>query len=184
MTALLTLGEVALIGSMFISEIKDGILNLKVLTWLFLVTLRTVAYLSMCCDGIKKRRAFLYTMLFTTGLEVAMFVVLNIGLLDGTDQEKIFEIVAAWGLGTGMQIFIVEVLSAIHLGLFIYLCAIAYEYYCMACDDPEMIQSEHNRQADEEKKAAAERKREQLSKQDKADGGDMEEQQELLSKVD
>ena len=162
LTALLTLFEFFLIASLFASDLKDGIFNLKIFTWLFLVILRQMAYLSMCCDGIRKRKVFLYTMIFTTCLEAAMFVILNIGLFDGTNDEKIFRVIEAWGLGTWVQILLIEVLSAIHLGLFIYLCAISYEYYCMACDDPGMIQAEHDRLASEEKAAAGERKRKEL----------------------
>ena len=101
----------------------------------------------------------MYTMIVTTCLEAAMFIILNINLFDGTTDEKIFRVAEAWGLGTWVQILLIEVLSAVHLGLFVYLCAISYEYYCMACDDPSMIQAEHDRLASEEKHAAGERKR-------------------------
>jgi len=53
------------------------------------------------------------------------------------------------------------VLSITHLILFCYYCAIAYEYYQMACDDPAMIEAEHRAQAASEKKAAADRKSKQ-----------------------
>ena len=46
-------------------------------------------------------------------------------------------------------------LSTIHLILFSYFGAIAYEYYQMACDDPSMIELEHKNQATKEKSAAA-----------------------------
>mgnify|MGYP001162933185 CR=1 FL=1 len=90
LSALLIVGEIILIASLFADEMKSGILNLKMFTWLFIVSLRFISYLSMCFDGIKKRKAFLWTMILTTAVEAAMFTVLNIGLLDGTDQEKIF----------------------------------------------------------------------------------------------
>ena len=182
LTAGLTLAEIILISSIFGSEIKDGLFNLKVFTWLFIVILRFLSYLSMCCDGIRKRKAFMWTMVVTTLVELVMFTILNIGLFDGSNEEKIFKIISIWGLGEEMQIALIEVLSIVHLGLFIYLCAVAYEYYCMACDDPAMIQREHDQQAEQEKTAAADRKRLELSKSKQgADSGDIEEQQQLLT---
>ena len=52
-TALVTLGEIALISTLFASDLKEGIFNLKIFTWLFIVVVRMLAYLAMCCDGIK-----------------------------------------------------------------------------------------------------------------------------------
>ena len=103
-----------------------------------------------------------------------MFTVLNIGLFDGTEEEVAFRALKAWGFAEWVQIFFVEVFSFIHLVLFCYLCAVAYEYYAMARDDPTMIDAEHKSQATAEKAAAAERKKKELERQKKAAGNNEE----------
>ena len=136
LTAVLTLLETTLIGYIFLNEMSDGIFNLKVFSWLFLVVFRLIAYFVMCCDSISNRKFFMYSLVGTTFLEGIMFTILNIGLFDGTDEEIAFRALKAWGLTEWVQIFFVEVFSLIHLILFCYLCAVAYEYYAMARDDP------------------------------------------------
>ena len=149
--ALLSLIEVGLILYIFIKELLDGIFNLKTGTWLFIVVVRVMTYLSLCCDGIRKRRFFMQVLVATTVLEAIMFTIMNFGLLDGTSQEIIFKIVSGWGMGNAVQILLLELLSVTHLALFSYFCSIAYEYYTMAADDPEMIDAEHRQMAEEEK---------------------------------
>ncbi len=58
-----------------------------------------------------------------------------------------------------MQVLVIELLSFVHMITFGYFCAISYEYYAYARDDPAMIDEEHNLQAAREKKAAADRKK-------------------------
>ena len=99
--AMLTIAEVALISWIFGGELSSGIFNLKVSMWLGIVLCRTFAYLSMCCDSIRKRKAFMLTLVATTLVEAILFTIMNIGLFDGTAQEKVFNVMAAWGLGTG-----------------------------------------------------------------------------------
>ena len=137
---------------------------MKVFTWLAIVVARTLAYLSMCCDSISKRAAFLWTLVATTVAEAAMFTVMNLSLFDGSNTEVVLRLAADWGMGSGMQIFFFEALSVVHLALFVYFCTIAFEYYTMARDDPAMIDAEHAQQAAKEKKAAAERKRAELAR--------------------
>ena len=149
--ALLSLLEVGVILYIFIKELLDGIFNLKSCTWLFIVFMRVVAYLSMCQDGISKRRHFMWVLVSTTVLEAIMFTIMNFGLLDGTSQMIIFKLVSSWGMGNALQILLLELFSVVHLGMFCYFCSVAYEYYTMAADDPSMIDAEHRRMAEEEK---------------------------------
>ena len=128
--------EVGLIGYIFFDELADGILNFKTFTWLFLVFVRLMMYMSMCCDGISKRRRFMWALIGTTILEAVMFTILNYGLIDGTSQELIFRVIANWGWSSAVQIFVIELVSVIHLAMFTYFCAVAYEFYSMAADDP------------------------------------------------
>ena len=162
--ALLTLAEVALISYIFGKELKTGVFSLKIFTWLSIVVFRTLAYLQMCCDSINKRWIFLWSLVGTTAIEALLFVLLNVGLFDGTDTEVLLKFVAAWGMGTWVQIFFIELLSIVHLGLFCYFSYVAHEYYTMARDDPVMIDKEHREQAEAEKKTAIERKKAQLDK--------------------
>ena len=137
--ALLTVAEVMLIAWIFFGELGDGIFNLKVGMWLAIVLSRTLAYFAMCCDNISKRQAFMVTLAATTMIEAILFTIMNIGLFDGTSQEKVFIVLKAWGLGTWVQIFVIELLSVIHLAMFVYFCAVSFEYYTFARDDPAMI---------------------------------------------
>ena len=84
-------------------------------------------------------------MLGTTALELIMFVVLNVGIFDGTDDEKVFKIAEFWAMGSWVKILIIEALTLVHLCLMSYMSVLAYEHYCMACDDSSMIEAEHNR---------------------------------------
>ena len=151
----ISLLEVILFAYLFFSELAtegEIVFNLTVLAWLAIGLMRVFAYLSMCFDTISKRKCFMWTLVATTAIEVAMFVILNVGLIDGDSNEETFPLVASWDtMGSGMQIAFIEVLSMAHLAMFSYFCAIAYEYYCLACDDPKMIEAEHNIQADREK---------------------------------
>ena len=70
----------------------------------------------------------------------------------------------AWGLGTWVQIVLMEFLSLLHLLMFTYFISISFEYYTFARDDPQMIDREHNALAADAKKAAAERKKAELAK--------------------
>ena len=183
LVALLTLAEVGIISWLFKHELGDGIFNLKVFAWLAIVVARALAYFSMCCDSISRRKLFFYVLLATTMLEVVMFTVLNIGLFDGTSQEMAFRVIAAWGLGSGLQIALIEVLSLVHLCMFAYFCAISFEYYTFARDDPAMIDREHAAAAASEKKAAAERRRAELARkkqQEESKQEDIEQQEPLL----
>eukprot|EP00353_Schmidingerella_taraikaensis_P002625 CAMPEP_0185581090 /NCGR_PEP_ID=MMETSP0434-20130131/18096_1 /TAXON_ID=626734 ORGANISM="Favella taraikaensis, Strain Fe Narragansett Bay" /NCGR_SAMPLE_ID=MMETSP0434 /ASSEMBLY_ACC=CAM_ASM_000379 /LENGTH=103 /DNA_ID=CAMNT_0028199541 /DNA_START=304 /DNA_END=615 /DNA_ORIENTATION=+ len=90
---------------------------------------------------------------------------MNVGLFDGTSQEMAFSALKAWGLGEGFRIFLIECLSGVHLFMFIYFCAVAFEYYTFARDDPAMIDREHKNAAASEKAAAAARRRELLDRQ-------------------
>ena len=134
--ALLCLIELLLIACIFIKELSDGVFNLKVCTWLLIVVMRVLSYLSMCCDGISKRRGFMWVLVVTTILEAIMFTVMNVGLFNGTSQEAYFKLVASWGMGSTMQIFLFEIFSVVHLTMFSYFCAVAYEYYRIAADNP------------------------------------------------
>ena len=99
---ILSLIEVGLIGYFFFSEIGDGLFNLKVFTWLFLSAMRTVAYFSMCCDSISKRKCYVLTLLTTTMLELVMFTILNIHLFDGDSNEVALRLFSTWGMGEAM----------------------------------------------------------------------------------
>ena len=128
--------EVGLIGYIFFDELAGGIFNFKTFTWLFIVFVRVMMYLSMCCDGIAKRRRFMWALIFTTIVEAVMFTIMNYNLLDGTSQELIFRVAANWGWSSAVKIFVIELVTVIHLAMFTYFSAIAYEYYSMAADDP------------------------------------------------
>ena len=97
--SIMALAEVGLIGYLFFNQLGDGIFNLKVFTWLFISFMRVLAYFSMCFDGISKRKCYLWTLIFTTAIEVVMFTILNIGLFDGEHSEVVFKLVATWGMG-------------------------------------------------------------------------------------
>ena len=97
--SLLSLIEVGIIGYLFINELGDGEFSLKVFTWLGLCFFRLIAFLSMCCDSISKRKYFMWTLLFTTALEIAMFTILNVSLFDGDSSEVAFTLIEAWGMG-------------------------------------------------------------------------------------
>ena len=157
--ALLTFAEVALIGSIFCSELASGIFNLKVFTWLAISLFRTLSYFAMCCDSIARRKMHMWVVLVTTMIEAALFTIMNMGLFDGSNTEKAFMVLEAWGLGTSMQIIVIEVVSFIHLCMFVYFCAVTFEYYTFARDDPTMIDREHKNQAAADKASAAARKR-------------------------
>ena len=79
----LSLTEMGLIGYIFFEQLSGGVLNFKVCTWLFLVLVRVVMYLSMCSDGISKRRNFMWALIGTTILEVVLFIIVNVELIDG-----------------------------------------------------------------------------------------------------
>ena len=159
---MLSLAEVALIGYLFFNELSSGEFNLKVCAWFLMVTVRSLAYLADFCDSISRRRKFMYTLIVTTILEIVMFTILNVSLFTDSGKEVAFRIFAAWGMGQALQIAAIEILSIVHILMFAYFSAIAYEFYCMACDDPKMIDAEHKAQASKEKAAAAERKRREL----------------------
>ena len=78
-----------------------------------------------------------------------------------------FSVLESWGLGNTMQIIMIEVFSFVHLCLFTYFCAVVFEFYTFARDDPSMIDKEHREQAAAEKSAAAERHRQALEAQRK-----------------
>ena len=84
------------------------------------------------------------TIHYTIAIETALLVILNICFIMGQTkfQEKINSILEEFGLGLksspGIQIIFIEVLCILHLLLFLFLNAIANEYYCMARDDPKM----------------------------------------------
>ena len=157
--AALTLAEVFLIAWIFCGELTGGILNLKVIMWLAITLSRTFAYFAMCCDSISKRKVFMITLIFSTIVELILFTIMNFGLFDGSNTEKVFTVLTAWGLGTWVQILLMEFLSFTHLIMFTYFISIAFEYYTFARDDPSMIDREHEAMAADAKKAAAERKR-------------------------
>lgn len=163
--ALFTLAEVFIIGWIFFGEVGDGIFNLKVFTWLMIVVSRTFTYLATCCDSISKRWAFFVMMILTTIVELVLFTLMNIWIFSGTIEDSLFSVLAAWGWSSWVQIFATEVVTGVHLCLFIYFCAVVFEYYTFARDDPKMIDAEHAFQASAEKKAAAERKRSGKKKQ-------------------
>ena len=72
------------------------------------------------------------------------------------------------GMSRGWAIFCMETVSILHLCLFWYFCAIAQEHYYTAADDPKMIDIEHKRQAEIDKKAAEQRKKQKLEAKKKA----------------
>ena len=140
--ALMSLGEVALITYLFFHELGEGLFNLKVFTWLAITVFRVLAYFpTICYDSISKRKWFMWVLVFTTMVEIIMFTIMNVNLFDGDDTEKIFRVAVLWGLGNGITIALTEVVTLVHLVLFCYFCAIAYESYTMALDDPSMIQA-------------------------------------------
>ena len=183
--AILTLAEMAVVSWIFKSEMNHGLFNIKVFTWLFITVVRSFTYFAMCLDSISKRKAFMYTLMVTTLIELSMFVIMNFGLLDESKESIAFSAVASWGLGTAMQVLFVEALSLVHIVMFCYFCAIAYEYYAYARDDPAMIDAEHNRQATQEKKAALDRKKakeaQQKQESELANQQDLESGEPLLS---
>ena len=85
-TALLTFAEIVLISIIWASEVANGTFNLKVSTWLFIVTWRMLAYLSLCWDSVKARRRFMYCMSYTLAIEAALFVTLNTCLVLGQSE--------------------------------------------------------------------------------------------------
>ena len=158
--ALLSLGEVALVTYLFFHELGEGIFNMKVMTWLAITLFRVGAYFPTCfADSISKRKCFMWVMVITTLVEICMFTIMNVNLFDGEDTEKVFRLAVTWGLSEGFTVALTEVVTLAHLILFCYFSAIAYESYTMAADDPKMIEAEHNKLAEIEKAAAAERKR-------------------------
>ena len=165
MIALLTLAEIGIVSWLFKSEMSVGVFNVKVFVWLLISVMRTLAYLAMCFDSISRRRLFMYTLIITTFVEVVLFVMMNIDLFNTTATEKVLSVVMSWGLGTAVATVLIEVVTLIHLIMFVYFCAVAFEYYTYARDDPNMIDAEHAALAAAEKKAAAERKRAELAKQ-------------------
>ena len=154
---MLVAAEICILAYLFKYEIAEGIFNLKVFTWLALSVARLVSYFTMCCDSISKRLCFFWVLVGTTVLEACMFTIMNVGLFDESSTEVVLKIAESWGMGSGLQIALVEILSLSHLVMFCYFSAIAHEYYTMGRDDPAMIDAEHKRLAAEEKKAAADR---------------------------
>ena len=105
---------------------------------------RSVAYFQMCFDTISKRKCYLWSLLTTTVIEACVFTVMNVHLFNKSDDEIVFQAaLEAMGLGNGMQIAIIEVLSFVHLAMFIYFCSVSYEWWSVANDDPAMIDAEH-----------------------------------------
>ena len=140
---LLAMVELIITGYLFLTEIKDGIFNLKVFMWVNISFFRIIAYFSMCFDSISKRSCFMWVLIATTVVEIAMFTILNVGLFDGDATETAFKLIESWGMGDAVQVAFIEICSILHLLLSFYFCAIAYEWYCIACDDPKMIEQEH-----------------------------------------
>lgn len=127
---LLSFAEMGLIGYLFFNELGEGIFDFKLCIWLFIVTVRSLAYINTCCDTISKRRQFMWALIVTTIFEAIMFTVLNVSLFDGsTSEEVIFDILVGWGMAKGVQIFLVEAISILHLGMFAYFISIVYEWY-------------------------------------------------------
>ena len=157
MVGLISLAEIVLISLILTSELKEGIVNLKVIIWLAMVVWRMLAYLTMCCDGIKQRKAFMWSMTLTTLLEVIMFTVTNIMLFDEDATSMVIKIAEFWAMATWVKVLILEVVTLLHLALMTYMTVLAYEHYCMACDIPAMIEAEHARLAADDKSAAADR---------------------------
>ena len=173
--AILTLAETGLVTYLFAGQLSDGIFNLKVFSWLFISLFRTCAYFQMCFDTISKRRCYLWSLIGTTIIELAMFTIMNVKLFDKSNEDLLFEAtLAAWGLSSSMQIAIIEILSIIHLIMFIYFCSVSYEWWSVSRDDPAMIDAEHKAQAAADKKAAADRKKAKEDAEKQRAGGDNE----------
>ena len=149
MIALISGAELAFITYAFSEEMVNENFNMSVLTWMMICFLRVCGWLYMCCDGIYKRRLFMWILIITTILEVVMFTILQMTLFDGNPDELIFSHMA--GLSVGIQVIIIETLALLHLLLFSYFSAVAYEYYALSCDDPGMIDAEHKRRATKDK---------------------------------
>ena len=99
---MLALSEFGLIGYLFYNELGEGLFNMMVFTWLFLSGMRAVAYISMCCDSISKRKCYVVTLFTTTLLELIIFTISNMFLFNGDSNELVLRIVTTWGISETM----------------------------------------------------------------------------------
>ena len=129
---------------------SSGDWSFGVFVWLFVGAARMFFWLWMCCDTIHKRKYFLWTMIITWLIQVALFVNIQGELFTGPDnycekQHVLKHMVEKWGLKCGGAITILELFSIINLGLFAYFTAVAYEHFHLGNKDKKLLEKEAHR---------------------------------------
>ena len=124
--------------------------NFGVFVWLFVGAARVFFWLWMCCDTIHKRKYFLWTMIITWLIQVALFVNIQGELFTGPDnycakQHVLEHMVDKWGISCGWAITMLELFSIINLAAFGYFTAVAYEHFHLGTKNKKLLEKEAHR---------------------------------------
>lgn len=129
---------------------KEGDWNFGIFVQFFMGAARVIVWLWMCCDSIPKRRYFLWTMIITWLVQMAIFVQIQGELFTGTqdycDRKHVLEwMIESWGITCTGSIIILELGEILNLAAFAYFTAIAYEHFYIGSKNPKMLQKEAHR---------------------------------------
>ena len=134
----------------FIDMFKSGVWNFGVFVWIFIGLSRAFFWLWMCCDTIHKRKYFLWNMIVTWLIQVALFVNIQGELFTGPDnycerQHALDHMVSKWDISCGWAITILELFSVINLAAFAYFTAVVYEHFHLGNKDKNLLKKEAHR---------------------------------------